>query len=1449
MQEVPAWKRYTEIFYRQFRALVWKNFKLKLRNRVVLILEIAVPALIIFSLGFIKNVIIPVEEDAISPYTLAPDTFVKSIPELYDLAYCGHTSLVWRCTSGRNRDDTCKGPPGSMTGDVANSVCTQEFIAVAPSDASDSAAQTAASGYVDWANQKYVYSSNGVNLEPTFVFFESEQKFEDALQKESQYSFSGKTYSSAVIFNGAAPDWEYTVRLNKTFNVGARLFDVATEVGAPIINNNVRSSEIYPDSRFGQITPYHKSWIQNGYATLTNSVNSYLATLLCRETNRCTSAESFDYSLDHANPFPSEAYTTTGFWGAVGDVFALLMIVVLLYPLANVISVLVREKESKLREGMKMMALKGEVLWMSWWVNFMCLFLPLSLILTWVATSFAIFISAFFTNSRTAAICGSLIFFGGYFIYVGIGTAGLPRSQLMAACLHPAAAFTYNTTMGVTSFTWNVSSKHDITFQDCLNMMIIDAVYLSFLSWYFDKVWPSEYGTQEVWYFLFTPQYWNTLDVSAAKEDINVELISEDLMTQYESKTCIDIRNLRKTFDTPQGTKVAIDGLSLSMFQGQITALLGHNGAGKTTTIAVLTGLISSDSGSAVIEGKNVSEDMDEIRTNLGVCPQHDILFPDLTVEEHLSMFASFKGVSNENLEKEINDRKLSVGIAFIGGSRHREGRIIVLTTHFMDEADLLGDRIAIMEKKSSIGFDEKPVSDLIKKHVDSASMITDVGTELSFQLPFSASSLFPKLFSEIEASMDNLGLESYGISVTTLEEVFIKITRNTHTNQTAQKGLDNQTEKLSLSKEDEDKNFDYFIQHVIALQKKRFFYFVRDLKAQIFVYIIPFIFLLGGLLIMANTYPSTYQPSKEINVNMYNSKIQTDILPTPYANPPKWANTVINSIRDSTNFPIRDIGNRDPTTPAAMTAYLKTNKDDYQASQIGSFIMTDATLRSISPASSLKTNYYPLPDTKRQDDLFSNYNADLVVTFMLLSIPFVPAAWITYLVREKQVKSKHQQMVSGVGVVAYWVSNFLWDNLNTTSLGGGGSDYSAEMGCFFGMMFLFGTSMTGFTYLFSFIFKIPSTAQIVMIFVCFITGLVLSIQGGVKYDYFDSWHTDLPEVDQSLKDSDQYFMGLGVPGKYAVRGLSLGIPNGECFGLLGINGAGKSSTLSMLSGEFAPSAGSAYLNGMDLTTDIHTCRRKVEHLQLYARIKGIKEEYIPQVVQAKIEEMGLTEYADRYAGTYSGGNKHEPSTGMDPVAKREKCSLILTTHSMEECEALCGRIGIMVGGVLRCLGSAQRLRSKYGNGYQLEIGMTLPTAAEIEGTCSFILNELKVEAATRAIECDNQISLDDTKKIFMSSQCSPEWHLASWIILERQFDLITKFLADKFDHFIIRELFDAIEKKKGELSIHEYSISQTSLEQIFNYFASQQEEEVLISGSKQTKAKAAGSEVEMTDQ
>jgi ATP-binding cassette subfamily A (ABC1) protein 3 len=149
--------------------------------------------------------------------------------------------------------------------------------------------------------------------------------------------------------------------------------------------------------------------------------------------------------------------------------------------------------------------------------------------------------------------------------------------------------------------------------------------------------------------------------------------------------------------------------------------------------------------------------------------------------------------------------RKLSVGIAFIAGSRvvvldeptsgmdpysrrftwnlirqHKEGRIIVLTTHFMDEADLLGDRIAIMgdgklcccgsslflkknygvgynlviEKLNSVNCGTEPIKDLIEEYVPAANMLTDVGTEITFQLPLGASDKFPRLFENMDARM-----------------------------------------------------------------------------------------------------------------------------------------------------------------------------------------------------------------------------------------------------------------------------------------------------------------------------------------------------------------------------------------------------------------------------------------------------------------------------------------------------------------------------------------------------------------------------------------------------------------------------------------------------------------------------------------------------------------------
>ena len=133
----------------------------------------------------------------------------------------------------------------------------------------------------------------------------------------------------------------------------------------------------------------------------------------------------------------------------------------------------------------------------------------------------------------------------------------------------------------------------------------------------------------------------------------------------------------------------------------------------------------------------------------------------------------------------------------------------------------------------------------------------------------------------------------------------------------------------------------------------------------------------------------------------------------------------------------------------------------------------------------------------------------------------------------------------------------------------------------------------------------------------------------------------------------------------------------------------------------------------------------------MFARLRGIPEKDISRIVSWTLRHMQLDTWADRETRSYSGGNKRklsvsitllgnppiifldEPTTGMDPKARRflwnqitaivhSGRSVVLTSHSMEECEALCTRLGIMVDGQFRCLGSPQHLRSKYGSGYTL---------------------------------------------------------------------------------------------------------------------------------------------------
>lgn len=118
------------------------------------------------------------------------------------------------------------------------------------------------------------------------------------------------------------------------------------------------------------------------------------------------------------------------------------------------------------------------------------------------------------------------------------------------------------------------------------------------------------------------------------------EPIDDSLRMLEQNKKMIEIVGLRKEFNG--GDTMAVENLNVSMYNNQIFALLGHNGAGKTTTISMLTGMIEPTDGYISVLGET---ELQKIRETIGVCPQHDTLYEDLTVQEHLELFAAFKGL------------------------------------------------------------------------------------------------------------------------------------------------------------------------------------------------------------------------------------------------------------------------------------------------------------------------------------------------------------------------------------------------------------------------------------------------------------------------------------------------------------------------------------------------------------------------------------------------------------------------------------------------------------------------------------------------------------------------------------------------------------------------------------------------------------------------------------
>jgi len=308
-----------------------------------------------------------------------------------------------------------------------------------------------------------------------------------------------------------------------------------------------------------------------------------------------------------------------------------------------------------------------------------------------------------------------------------------------------------------------------------------------------------------------------------------------------------------------------------------------------------------------------------------------------------------------------------------------------------------------------------------------------------------------------------------------------------------------------------------------------------------------------------------------------------------------------------------------------------------------------------------------------------------------------------------------------------------------------------------------------------------------------------------------------------------------GRPSVTATNDIGFGVREGEIFSLLGPNGAGKSTVLNIMTGTIAPTSGEVYVLDHNISTQFDSIKSRIgfcpqfdalvgymdsyETLTMFARIKGIEEEYIPPLVESLIQCIGLGPHAHKMSFQYSGGNKRklsvgialianpdlifldEPSTGIDPSSLTDlySCvwmwtrsganrSIVLTTHSMEEADSLSNRIGILVNGKLAVLGSAQDLKSKFGMNYTFE-GIIAPGAGMRERVDA--LKTLLVENCPGA---SNDGSFDGRVRYEL-----PQENLS------------------------LHLMFEILEGKRKELGIKDYTISQTTLEQVFIHFAQHQ--------------------------
>ncbi|KAH3745165.1 ATP-binding cassette transporter subfamily A [Pelomyxa schiedti] len=890
------------------------------------------------------------------------------------------------------------------------------------------------------------------------------------------------------------------------------------------------------------------------------------------------------------SPFPIKSYTDNIFYLFIGPFLGMVMVLTTLYPASRLVKEIVEEKENCIKETLRMMGMPLWVNSLSWCLTYIIVFGLTALaetilecltffpntsgILMFIFNflfllsilAFSVMMSTIFSRAKLAGVVCPLALFAAViprYLFMSSSEDQLIPAKLFTSLLSPSAFAFGCDSLANYEYAQQGINRYNMwdgpyPFVVSIVILAIDITLYSLIAWYLEHVLPSQYGIHKPPYFLCTPEYWrgHRWDLSFEHDEVESGDSVEVVDSTSAKKAVVRIRNLTKRYSDG---KLAVNNLYLTMYSDQITCLLGHNGAGKSTTISMLTGLLQATSGDCYIGNNSVTTDMGRIRRSLGVCPQRNVIFPQLTVKEHLVLVGIMKGVPFFSVDSAAMamvrlvglkgkqhskaghlsggmKRKLCMGMALMGGSKVvvldeptsgmdpysrratwdllrqcKKERVILLTTHYMDEADLLGDRIAVMsagqlqcvgsslflKTRYGLGYtltiakeenaEDSAISNVVSSVIPDSRLTASNKREITFCLPLAAVGSFAQLFKILDSKEERIGLESYGVTMTTLEQVFLKLAEEN------EKRLEEQDEqsgkpfcccfpdKLVPESPKSNDTFDDEEPDVMEwdkpykaanpwvqfkeMMKKRFITSRRDTKGILFQLLVPVITVALVLLMLKIKIdpagPKLYltpaifdmelhrnNPDKsEMTYAQYSPSAPTFMPFFETTNLTSTAVPVTDSLElsewllNASSHPMNRFGAfafgdflYSPAAPGPVAATLLHNVTSAHAIPV---FLNELCQSALAIASGLSKDVVrmivssqPLPLSGQEEQDIATLLSALAALFMLVPFSFVAANFVIFIVKERAVKAKHLQMTCGVNIYSFWVANIAWDTI-----------------------------------------------------------------------------------------------------------------------------------------------------------------------------------------------------------------------------------------------------------------------------------------------------------------------------------------------------------------------------------------------------------------------------------